>query len=348
MRDEIRISIFIPCYNYQEYVGEAIDSALNQSRPADEIIVIDDGSTDGSRSVISRYGDRIRPIFKENEGVNATVNRGFAETVGDVVFFLDADDRLGPDALAEVAARYSGSVAKFQYDLGLIDAEGRSLDRKFCNFLPTYTAERVRIEFQKTGTYSWPVTSGNAYTRAFLARVMPMEPPVSHDGVLNTIAPLYGEVITIPKVLGCYRLHNRNMSKTGGQSNAPEFVKSIAIRHKEIAVLRQHAERRKIKLPDSNILDNELTFVGYRFMAKKLRQGYEGSDGDRTIALFWRAVRMILLSSKSLGAKVGEIGWYCCMLLSGRAMARAMIDFRFNRGRLKRKAFALVGMDRQQ
>ncbi|MBV9738402.1 MAG: glycosyltransferase family 2 protein, partial [Hyphomicrobiales bacterium] len=91
------VSILINNYNYAEYVGAAIDSALAQDYPAVEVLVVDDGSTDDSRHVISSYGDRIVPIFKQNGGQPSAFNAGVAASRGQILCFLDADDSFSPD-----------------------------------------------------------------------------------------------------------------------------------------------------------------------------------------------------------------------------------------------------------
>ena len=86
-------------YNYSAYVAEAVDSALRQSVPFDQIIVVDDGSTDGSVQLLTdRYGNHplVHIICKENEGQLSCFNEGFACATGDIIFFLDADDVLEP------------------------------------------------------------------------------------------------------------------------------------------------------------------------------------------------------------------------------------------------------------
>jgi len=90
------VSIVIDNYNYRQYLGEAINSALDQTYRAVEVIVVDDGSTDQSREVICDYGDRVISIFKDNGGQASAMNIGFARSHGDFVIFLDADDMLFP------------------------------------------------------------------------------------------------------------------------------------------------------------------------------------------------------------------------------------------------------------
>lgn len=94
------VSIIIPCYNAARYVGEAIDSALGQTYPRKEVIVIDDGSTDGSLGVIESYGERIRWESGPNRGACAARNRGLSLARGELVQFLDADDLLHSEKLS--------------------------------------------------------------------------------------------------------------------------------------------------------------------------------------------------------------------------------------------------------
>jgi len=94
------VSIIIPCYNAQAYVAEAIRSALDQSYPHCEVIVIDDGSSDGSLEIIKGFGDQIRWESGPNMGGCAARNRGFSLSRGAWIQFLDADDRLSPTKIS--------------------------------------------------------------------------------------------------------------------------------------------------------------------------------------------------------------------------------------------------------
>jgi glycosyltransferase involved in cell wall biosynthesis len=103
----MRISTCIAAYNAERYVAAALDSVLTQSLRPHEIIVVDDGSTDGTAAVLSGFGARIRLIRQENHGPAHALNRAIAEATGDAFAFLDADDlwlagklRLQHDVLA--------------------------------------------------------------------------------------------------------------------------------------------------------------------------------------------------------------------------------------------------------
>jgi GT2 family glycosyltransferase len=100
------ITVIIPCYNYEDYVGEAIESVLKQTLKPARIIVIDDGSTDNSRAVIKKYEkDGIELIERPNSGVIAAKNFGIKLSTTSWTVFLDADDKLTPDYLEMVYKR---------------------------------------------------------------------------------------------------------------------------------------------------------------------------------------------------------------------------------------------------
>ena len=97
MSEQPLVSIVIPTYNARRYIGDTIDSCLAQTYPHCEIIVVDDGSTDGTATLLrERYGERIRYLYQENAGPAAARNRGIDAAQGDFIHFCDADDQLLP------------------------------------------------------------------------------------------------------------------------------------------------------------------------------------------------------------------------------------------------------------
>lgn len=95
----MRVSIIMAAYNAEAYVAEAVDSLLGQSRPSDEVIVMDDGSRDGTRAILEGYGSRIRCVSQPNRGQAAALNHALALAGGDVLGFCDADDLWAPRKL---------------------------------------------------------------------------------------------------------------------------------------------------------------------------------------------------------------------------------------------------------
>ncbi len=108
MADVMKTSCLINNYNYGRFVVEAVESALTQTHPFDEVIVVDDGSTDDSRARLEPFvtDQKITLISKPNEGQLSCFNVGFAASTGDIVCFLDADDAYDPNYLESTLAVY--------------------------------------------------------------------------------------------------------------------------------------------------------------------------------------------------------------------------------------------------
>jgi glycosyltransferase involved in cell wall biosynthesis len=96
--DQLLVSVVIPCYNQAHFLGEAIESALAQTYPHLEIVVVDDGSTDNIAAVVAGYPG-VRCLRQENQGLSAARNTGLRHSIGECLVFLDADDRLLPRAI---------------------------------------------------------------------------------------------------------------------------------------------------------------------------------------------------------------------------------------------------------
>ena len=109
------VSIIIPCYNAEKSVGEAIQSALDQSYAPIEVIVIDDGSTDRSQAVIRKHESKIRWESGPNRGGSAARNRGLSLASGDYIQFLDADDLLNSRKLERQVPALMESGADLVY-----------------------------------------------------------------------------------------------------------------------------------------------------------------------------------------------------------------------------------------
>jgi glycosyltransferase involved in cell wall biosynthesis len=110
------VSVVIPAHNAERFIDEAIDSVLEQAHQRLEVVVVDDGSTDGTAARVRAYGDQVRYVHQTNAGVGAARNRGLALAAGDYIAFLDADDVWHPEKLEvelEIAARNpeSGLIA---------------------------------------------------------------------------------------------------------------------------------------------------------------------------------------------------------------------------------------------
>jgi len=127
-----KVSVIIPTYNRAQMVCEAIDSVLAQTLQDVEIVVVDDGSSDGTGEVLRRrYGERIRYFYQENQGRAVARNRGIQRSRGEYLLFLDSDDWLLPRAL-EVQAAFLDAYPEVDVvycDGYYCDAQGREIQR---------------------------------------------------------------------------------------------------------------------------------------------------------------------------------------------------------------------------
>lgn len=127
----VKVSAIIPAYNRRDYLPRAINSALAQTVPVAEIIVVDDGSTDGSAELVkSLYGSRVRVVQQANAGVAGARHRGIQEASGEWIAFLDSDDEWLPDrtgVLLQAAERVPEDVAWVFGTLQLVTDKGDGL-----------------------------------------------------------------------------------------------------------------------------------------------------------------------------------------------------------------------------
>jgi glycosyltransferase involved in cell wall biosynthesis len=235
-------SIIINNFNYAPFLRAAIDSALEQTWPSVEVIVVDDGSTDNSRGVIESYRRRVTPIFKDNGGQASACNAGFAASKGDVVIFLDADDTLSSTAVeAAIDVLRDPAIVKVHWPAREIDEAGRDLGRIKPN--RPLAEGNLREEVIQMGQtiFEHASTSANAWSRTFLDVVMPiMDSGDRHgaDAYLNALAPIYGYIGLISGPLGSYRVHQTNYA--AHMSLREKFERHM----RRYVLLRDELERR--------------------------------------------------------------------------------------------------------
>ena len=117
--DDPTVSVVVRCHNYGRFLGEALDSLTRQRRPVDEIVVVDDGSTDETSQVLERFRERRPDVVVVTRhparGPARSFNDGVARSSGDLVLALDADDRIPPDYVEKLAAALADPEVDFAY-----------------------------------------------------------------------------------------------------------------------------------------------------------------------------------------------------------------------------------------
>ncbi len=236
---DLKASIVINNYNYARFLSQAIESALGQTYGDTEVIVIDDGSTDGSAEIIKSYGNRIIPVFKNNGGQSSCYSRGFD-------FYLDVVDESGVRLDAVVP---SGRLGRGTNPLKMM--------RLF-------------------GAYCSPPGSGNVYSRDFLNKILPMQNDTEFhrfeamhfggDSVPILAAPFFGTIAAIPQILGFYRRHT---NAAGGVTSTfqPETSMRILKKEYEKDMIRDRAWRfvarqaQTPKLPEPSRLKRQMCYL---------------------------------------------------------------------------------------
>lgn len=211
--ENLLVSIVIQNFNYERYLPQAIESALNQTYPRVEVIVVDDGSTDNSQTIIGGFGDRVVPLLKENGGQASAMNAGFAASHGDIVIYLDADDYLFDGAVTRIASAYEAGIAKVQYRLQVVGSDGSPLGSEWPRRGALLPSGNLLKRVLECGCYLWPPTSGNAFSRSALLQVLPVpenEYRIAADAYLNPLMPFYGNITSIQEPLAAYRIHGAN------------------------------------------------------------------------------------------------------------------------------------------
>jgi glycosyltransferase involved in cell wall biosynthesis len=207
------VSVIVDNYNSGRFLEETIDSALDQTYPNTEVIVVDDGSTDDSREIIDGYGDQIVPVFKENGGQASAFNAGFRLSRGQVIFFLDGDDMFFPTTVEAAIGVFGSGVAKVHWPLRVIDEHGENTGQVDpSGELPEGDRRQIVIRDGPSNCVIAP-TTGNAWARTFLERVLPIpkeEWRICTDLYLHTLAPLFGRIRRRSEPQAAYRVHGQN------------------------------------------------------------------------------------------------------------------------------------------
>jgi glycosyltransferase involved in cell wall biosynthesis len=339
----VPVSIIINNYNYGRFLTAAIDSALAQSYPGIEVVVVDDGSTDDSRAIIASYGERIRPVLRENGGQAAALNTGFEASRGEVIFFLDSDDLLHPNAVEEVMAVWRPGVVKVQFLLDVIDAEGVPRGSRFPP--DRRWPGELRDLILSLGTYPSTGTTGNAFDRAALARLLPI--PETRwrrqpDSYLILLIPFLGEALWLDRVLGCYRSHGSNQW-TMEELSLERLREQIVGEELREEALREWAPELGIEVPAGWRLRNP-NHLQTRLASLRLEAATHPYATDRRWPLARAGVRASLGAPTFSGRKrIFFATWFMLAAVMPGMLVRPLIEVSFLRSKRAGWLQRLVG-----
>ncbi len=214
-----KVSVLIPSYGHAAYIRQTIESILGQTRPVDEIIVINDGSPDDTNSAVAPYLDKITYVEQENRGLTQTLNRGIAMCTGDYIALSASDDWLAPDTIEVLAG-----IMDDHPDVGLVHGNMTVVDEQG-NPSPYFNWHNwQRVAPYPIGKHRQTVAliqrncipgQANLCRREALLQAgpYPTHPFLQDWGMWLTIALngwyLYGE----PRSLAYYRRHGNNLSR---------------------------------------------------------------------------------------------------------------------------------------
>jgi glycosyltransferase involved in cell wall biosynthesis len=316
------VSIVINNYNYGRYLRAAIDSALAQTYPHVEAIVVDDGSTDDSREIIESYDDRILPVLKSNGGQGSALNAGFIASRGEIVMFLDSDDELLAGAVDQVVRAWRPGVAKIQFQLELIDDRGTSLGSRVPQFNGFIPNGDIRDRFARFGEYPAPPLSGTAYARKALCQVMPIEEEIwsiAADKPLAVLTPFFGDVLSICAPLGRYRIHAHNDSRLKGR-HLEALHRRLSAVYFVPETICAIAATKGIVL-DPRVLSSTSRWIKLRMASLRLDPSAHPIAGDTRLGLLVKGISASIREPDlALKARMSQMIWFVLMAVAPLAV----------------------------
>ena len=327
------VSIVVCNYNYEGYIAKAIESALAQNYPRIELIIVDDGSTDGSRDVIESYRDRAEIIFKENEGQISAYNAALDIIKGEFVFFLDSDDRLLPNAATEVVAAFNSNLAaaKVHFRLRLIDSTGTPTG----GTIPTHLASGPvsQIMLRQQCLYQSAPGSGNAYKVSVLRKLapLPLDNQDKHGADFFAIygCSLLGEVATAGNgaPLGEYRVHRKEDQQSFVLGNAAKRTNEserLKRRYARFQTWITYRLPNQVDLP-ADIFEFSIEKQDYArglFNTNSYLEGF--ANGSKLLP---RLAKSILKRPSTATMKLGLLVWAIFILVAPRSVGLPIARF---------------------
>jgi len=319
-----RLAVIITCWNYADYVDEAIRSVLDQNREDCELVVVDDGSTDASWDRIERHPVSAYRI--ENCGQRAACAFAVTKTRAPFVLFLDADDVLVPGSLATIISKLDDGVAKLQFPLSRTDRDGVIIGDPVPRLSAFRDTGSIAQDVLRHGTYKSPPTSGNVFRRDLCAMLDDADYERAVDGILIFAAPFFGDIVSLANPLGRYRVHDRNESGLGRELDAQVLRRELT----------RHVERmdhlRRVLAPQGrsgNLVDPQNTpFFLERTIYLAIVSGQRVQP-----TIVGRFLQKIYTTDNSLGTKCAITIFLLLMAILPNRAARRGLSYRLAAGK---------------
>lgn len=242
MNKSASLSVVIPCYNAERYLASTVDSVLLQNGPDLEVVIVDDGSRDGSADLIrQRYGStsNVRLLQQANQGVAAARNHGVREARGEWIAFVDADDIWLPGKLrAQMDLLSMEPEARMAYTAWQVWSSAAPLPT------PDFLAE---LQAQADDTERWSGATGWIYPQLLLECAVWTSTVLAHRSVFDEVglfdstlrigedwdlwlrASRVTPIVRVPRPLALYRMHPNNITKGPLETNYKDVVISRAL-----------------------------------------------------------------------------------------------------------------------
>jgi glycosyltransferase involved in cell wall biosynthesis len=204
-----RITVVIPCYNAAPFLRATLASALRQTYPPLEVLVIDDGSTDDSAAIAGSYGPPVRVIPQTNQGESVARNRGIEEARGDWIAFLDADDLWLPQKLEKQVAAIQEDAVCIHTNYGNFGTRRGICDLSKIPATERYRLERFLLRFS-------PLQPSSLMVRRSLPARFPTWTQYAEDTIYLVEVSRLGRIVLVPELLTMVRRHRSSQSAAAG------------------------------------------------------------------------------------------------------------------------------------
>ena len=205
------VSIVLCTYNGERFLKAQLDSILNQTYPNTEVIITDDASTDGTKSILEDYtakDNRIKIFFNDtNIGLTGNYEKALQLTQGQYIAFSDQDDVWEVEKIEKLLSNLGDAMLVY-CNSEYIDADGKLMNRKLTDYRNPFNGRNLFAMDEESGI--WIAGHAQLFRRELLDTAFPFTPYINHDAWIAYIAMLKGTVKFIPDILVYYRQHGLN------------------------------------------------------------------------------------------------------------------------------------------